>query len=86
MNLRLRPDVTTTDTEHGTVLLDERNGRYWQLNPTGTRILHALLADQPPERVAAALAARHGLPPERARADVTAITDRLRAANLVTTS
>src|SRR3954466_11076665 len=61
MNLRLRPDVTTTDTEHGTVLLDERSGRYWELNPTGTRILHALLADQPPERVAAHLPARHGL-------------------------
>lgn len=44
MPLRLRPDTATTDTDDGLVLLDECTGGYWQLNPTGADVLHALLA------------------------------------------
>ncbi|HEV7451226.1 MAG TPA: hypothetical protein VGO16_07530 [Pseudonocardiaceae bacterium] len=32
MTLQLRADVSTADTDDGLVLLDERAGRYWQLN------------------------------------------------------
>ncbi|GAA1300597.1 lasso peptide biosynthesis PqqD family chaperone [Saccharothrix xinjiangensis] len=86
MNLRLRPDVATTATEHGTVLLDERTGRYFQLNPTGTRVLHALLDNQAADRIAGDLAADHHLDPGQVQHDVTALIGRLRTANLVVES
>ncbi|RKN08390.1 lasso peptide biosynthesis PqqD family chaperone [Streptomyces radicis] len=86
MSPRLRTDIATTSTEHGTVLLDERTGRYWQLNNTGSGILHALLAGQSQEQIVADLAERHDLEPKRARSDVTAIIDRLCAAKLLVTS
>lgn len=85
MTVRLRPDVVTTDTDHGTVLLDLLTGRYWQLNPTGTRILNALREGRTPDRIATELAETHGLPIERANADVTATIVELQAAKLVVT-
>lgn len=39
MLLRLRPDVSVTSTAAGIVLLDERSGRYWQLNRSGSVVL-----------------------------------------------
>ncbi|MFH8477013.1 lasso peptide biosynthesis PqqD family chaperone [Streptomyces sp. NPDC018000] len=82
MKLQLRADVATTATEHGTVLLDERTGRYWQLNPTGTRVLHDLLAGRDPEQIAADFATTYDLTLDKARRDVTTITDQLQAATL----
>ncbi|GAA1963550.1 lasso peptide biosynthesis PqqD family chaperone [Amycolatopsis minnesotensis] len=86
MSPRLRPDITTTDTGDGTVLLDERTGRYWQLNPTGAQVLDALLSGQRTEQIAARLAAENHLDTEQALRDVTALADRLHAANLVVRS
>ncbi|WP_433269053.1 lasso peptide biosynthesis PqqD family chaperone [Actinosynnema sp. CS-041913] len=43
MTLRLAEHVSMTTTEDGAVLLDERTGRYWQLNATGSVVLHTLL-------------------------------------------
>ncbi len=86
MPLRLRPDIATTDTDDGLVLLDERSGRYWQLNSTGAHVLAALLEGRDPDDIARGLAARYRIDVEQAQHDVTAITDHLRAANLVTSS
>ncbi|WP_158896179.1 lasso peptide biosynthesis PqqD family chaperone [Amycolatopsis anabasis] len=83
MSPHLRPDIATTHTEHGTVLLDGRTGRYYQLNPTGTRILHALESGHTPAQIATQLADLHHLDPDRARRDVDAITTRLHTANLL---
>ncbi|HEX4246723.1 MAG TPA: lasso peptide biosynthesis PqqD family chaperone [Pseudonocardia sp.] len=85
MPAQLRPDVVTSDTHDGLVLLDERSGRYWQLNHTSARVLRALLDGQDVERIAADLAARHRLDPDRARRDVAALTERLTSAKLVRT-
>ncbi|MGH3831975.1 MAG: lasso peptide biosynthesis PqqD family chaperone [Pseudonocardiaceae bacterium] len=83
MPLRLRPDIATTDTDDGLVLLDERTGRYWQLNPTGAHVLHALLVGQHPEEIAGGLATRYHIDFQQARRDVTTITDHLHTAKLV---
>ncbi|MBZ4318929.1 lasso peptide biosynthesis PqqD family chaperone [Streptomyces sp. SCA2-4] len=80
--MRLHPDVSMTDTDDGTVLLHQRTGRYWQLNTTGSHVLHRLLDGDTPEAVAAGLAATHGIPEERAAADVDAVLGRLAAARL----
>ncbi|MEV0087336.1 lasso peptide biosynthesis PqqD family chaperone [Saccharopolyspora sp. NPDC050642] len=86
MLLRLHPEVTSTDTDDGTVLLHGRTGRYFQLNPTGTRVLQRLLGGSPPDHIAAELAEHHHIAPERAARDVTAVVDQLRTAELVITS
>lgn len=86
MPLRLRPDIATTDTDDGVVLLDERTGRYWQLNPTGAQVLRALLEGHQPDHIARELATRYGIDPPQAEHDVTTITDHLLATKLVVAS
>ena len=49
----LSPHVTMTETEHGTVLLDERTGRYWALNATGTTVIATNRQNQPRPRPSA---------------------------------
>jgi hypothetical protein len=84
MTVRLRADVSTADTDDGLVLLDERAGRYWQLNPTGALVLRLLLDGATPHQVAQTLADRHPVSTERAAADVAALLERLHTAGLVT--
>ncbi|MGH3694309.1 MAG: lasso peptide biosynthesis PqqD family chaperone [Pseudonocardiaceae bacterium] len=83
---RLRPDIATTDTDDGLVLLDERTGHYWQLNATGAHVLHALLAGQHPEQIAHEVAIRYRIELQQAQHDITALTDHLQAVKLVTSS
>ncbi|WP_260635641.1 lasso peptide biosynthesis PqqD family chaperone [Streptomyces angustmyceticus] len=84
--MRLHSDVSMTDTDDGTVLLHQRTGRYWQLNPTGSQVLHRLLAGDTPETVASDLAASYGVDPRRAADDVGAVIRQLRAADLTVAS
>jgi Coenzyme PQQ synthesis protein D (PqqD) len=58
-------------------------GRYWQLNHTGTQVLHALLEDTHPDRIAHELTTRYGLEPDQARRDVDIVTAQLTTANLL---
>lgn len=83
MTLRLLDRVLVTETEDGAVLLNERNGQYWQLNSSGWLILQTLLRDGDPEKAIAALVARYPVEPEQARADVEALLATLRGARLV---
>ncbi|MFI7104270.1 lasso peptide biosynthesis PqqD family chaperone [Streptomyces sp. NPDC050161] len=85
MRLALGPDISTTDTDAGMVLLDERSGRYWQLNPTGALILRTLLNGGILQHAAAELADRYpALTPEQAGHDAAALLESLRTAGLVT--
>jgi hypothetical protein len=84
--LRLRPDIATTDTNDGLVLLDERTGRYWQLNLTGAHVLHALLAEHDPDHIAQELVTQYRIDLQQAKRDVAALTEQLHAAKLVTFS
>ncbi|MDT0322272.1 lasso peptide biosynthesis PqqD family chaperone [Streptomyces millisiae] len=79
---RLRPDITACDAADGMVLLDERTGRYWQLNATAAQVLRALLDGRAPEEIASGLAATHEVRPERAAADIAALIDHLATARL----
>ncbi|MGH3815477.1 MAG: lasso peptide biosynthesis PqqD family chaperone [Pseudonocardiaceae bacterium] len=83
MTLQLRADVSTADTDDGLVLLDERAGRYWQLNPTGALVLRLLLDGTSPQEVAQILADRHAVSTAQAAADVAALLARLHTAGLV---
>jgi hypothetical protein len=83
---RLRTGVATTETADGLVLLDERTGRYWQLNPNGSRVLNALLAGDEPGRIAEEFATRYRISIEQAQRDVTTVTALLYSSNLVQAS
>ncbi|GHE49624.1 hypothetical protein GCM10018785_18910 [Streptomyces longispororuber] len=82
MALRFSTTVSTAETDYGTVLLDERNGAYWELNPTGTLVVHALMRGDDETAAAEALAARFDVDRARAERDVATLVAELRAAGL----
>jgi hypothetical protein len=84
--MRLHPDVSVTDTDDGCVLLQERTGRYWQLNVTGTRVLRSLLDGDSPGAVAADLVATYGIDQRQAEQDVDGVLAELRTAELTVAS
>ncbi|MCK2216251.1 lasso peptide biosynthesis PqqD family chaperone [Actinomadura sp. ATCC 31491] len=83
MNLRLRADVSTAETDYGVVLLDQRSGDFWQLNPSAALAVRHLLGGGGPERAAAALNAEFEVTPEEALRDVRELLEQLQAAGLV---
>lgn len=78
--MRLRAEVVAVDTGDARVLLDERTGRYFQLNRSGALILDAALAG---EDAAERLTEAYAVHPDEAAADVAALVEGLRAAGLV---
>ncbi|WP_326557172.1 lasso peptide biosynthesis PqqD family chaperone [Micromonospora sp. NBC_01796] len=86
MTIALAPDLTTTDTEDGMVLLNERTGRYWMLNTTGASTLRLALAGRSAEEVAAELTAGSPQDASRALDDVRTLMGSLVRARLVVAS
>ncbi|MGK5642426.1 lasso peptide biosynthesis PqqD family chaperone [Streptomyces sp. URMC 126] len=82
MALRFAPDVATAETAYGTVLLDQRKGRYWELNPTGTLVVRTLMGGGGETDAVEALVTEFAVDRERATADVTALVALLRDAGL----
>ncbi|MEV0500671.1 lasso peptide biosynthesis PqqD family chaperone [Streptomyces spectabilis] len=83
MTFALKPDVTATDTDDGLVLLDQRSGRYWQLNRSGATTLRLLLDGHTPEEAADRLARHHPDAAGRALTDVQTLLAALDRARLV---
>lgn len=83
MTFALVPGVSIADTGNGAVLLDERNGRYWMLNPTGAVVLRCLLDGEPPEEAVRTLLRRFPDAPDRAAAHVDALLEALRTAQVI---
>lgn len=85
MTVTLRTDVTATETDGGMVLLDQREGRYWQLNATGATVLRLLLSGHSQQEVAGRLTRHTPEAAERALSDVRTLVDTLCKARLVVT-
>jgi hypothetical protein len=83
--LELGKDVAFTETEDGAVLLDQRSGKYWQLNGSGALILRTLLAGGAPRDAAEAVADRYPVEAEQALTDVETLVQALHTARLVRT-
>lgn len=83
MDVSLRAGVSSTPTEYGSVLLDERSGDYFQLNEAGTAALRRLLEGHSPPHVAELLAQEYEVEPVQAEQDVAALLEQLTAAHLV---
>ncbi|MEU8542409.1 lasso peptide biosynthesis PqqD family chaperone [Streptomyces sp. NPDC048717] len=86
MTYTLEPEIIATDVEDGVVLLDQRSGRYWQLNRSGAATLRLLLDGNSAEEAAELLALGRPDAAERARTDVRALLDTLVKARLVVRS
>ncbi|MDN3297891.1 lasso peptide biosynthesis PqqD family chaperone [Streptomyces ficellus] len=82
MALRFGADVSTAQTDYGTVLLDERSGQYWELNPTGTLVVRTLMAGGDEAAAADALVAEFDIDRARAEQDVAALVRDLRSTGL----
>ncbi|MFF7409040.1 lasso peptide biosynthesis PqqD family chaperone [Streptomyces lydicus] len=82
MALRFGVDVSTAETDYGTVLLDERSGDYWELNPTGTLVIKTLLDGGDEGDAVDALVARFDIDRAQAAQDVAALVQELRASGL----
>jgi hypothetical protein len=83
LQLELREGVSAVDTEYGTALLDEDNGQYWELNPTGALVLRTLLGGGTPEGAVRALAEKYTVDVDTAGRDVAELLGGLREAGLV---
>lgn len=79
----LRKDVSICSTDDGMVILDERVGRYWQLNITGAKILSDLLSGATLQEVSAQLSASHNVNEEKAAADIKSLLEQLIKAQIV---
>lgn len=84
MNLQVGTDVSVTDTGDGLVLLDKRNGSYWQLNSSGSLVFRALIEGGSLEAAVRTLTERFPGAADRIAADVTTLIKNLRTAGLVT--
>ncbi|MEK2474366.1 MULTISPECIES: lasso peptide biosynthesis PqqD family chaperone [Streptomyces] len=83
MTWRLHPDVSTVDTDYGTVLLNGSDGRYWQLNATASLAFRALVEGSTVQETTERLMASFDVDEPRARADVEQLMASLRQAKVV---
>ncbi|WP_030316616.1 lasso peptide biosynthesis PqqD family chaperone [Streptomyces sp. NRRL B-3229] len=82
MPLRFGDDVSTAETDYGTVLLDERVGAYWELNPTATLVVRTLLDGGEESDAAAALVREFDIDQAQAMQDVETLVRELRNSGL----
>jgi len=86
MTVRLRAGVSATDTDYGSTLLDLDTGDYFNLNPTGTLVLHRLLEGDSPSQAATRLTEEYAVARHEAEQDVAELIAALVAAGLVETT
>ncbi|MGA5818170.1 lasso peptide biosynthesis PqqD family chaperone [Kitasatospora sp. NPDC094028] len=84
MAITLHPDVSTADTEYGIVLLDGRDGRYFQLNGSAAVAFQALADGGTVEQAAERLTGTFDVALDRARQDVERLVAKLVSLKVVT--
>ncbi|MDJ1134845.1 lasso peptide biosynthesis PqqD family chaperone [Streptomyces iconiensis] len=83
--LGLHPHITLTETGEGTaVLLNQRSGKYWQLNATALVVVRALQNGADEETAADQLAQAYPAGADQARGDVAALIATLTEAGALT--
>jgi hypothetical protein len=83
MKLMLRKDVSIVQAGTGTILLNERTGRYWQLNASGGLILDILRNGGTVSDACHALTDRYPVDNDQAAVDIDVLLATLRSAGLV---
>ncbi|TXJ75090.1 PqqD family protein [Streptomyces lavendulae] len=82
--LRLREGAHPVLTDEGGAILDEHTGRWTYLTPTATSAVMLLLSSVTEAQAADLYAEWHGIPGDRAAADVRAVTAALAAQGIAT--
>jgi hypothetical protein len=83
MAVRLRNNVSLAEIDFGVVLLDEKTGDYWDLNPSGALVLRTLLDGGAPGHAAQQLTEMYDVDADSARRDVDDLIGGLRSAGLI---
>lgn len=83
MNLQIASHVSVVETPGGTVLLNQRTGRYWQLNDTGALVLRLLRDGGGVDDAVTELTAAHPESADRIAEDVAALVRSLREAQVI---
>jgi hypothetical protein len=83
MSYTLRTGVSTAETDHGVALLDERDGEYFTLNPTGALVLRTLLDGGSQGDAVTRLTTEYDVDADTAAQDVTQLVGALESAGLL---
>lgn len=83
MSYALRTGVSTAETDHGVALLDERDGEYFTLNPTGALVLRTLLDGGSQGDAVTRLTTEYDVDADTAAQDVTQLVGALESAGLL---
>lgn len=83
MTVKLRKGIAVTTTEYGGVLLDEKDGSYWQLNDTSIIVVETLAAGRTPEAAVERIVAEFDVERGEAEADVAQLTQQLVEAKIL---
>lgn len=81
--MKLRKGIAVTTTEYGGVLLDEKDGSYWQLNDTGVIVVGTLASGHTPEIAVERILADFDVERAEAEADVAELTRQLVEARIL---
>jgi hypothetical protein len=82
MTVRLHRQVMHIQTGDRHLLLDERDGAYYALNPAAAALISQLTTGTTATELAATLVTRYRVEPEQARSDVAALLTGLRTDGL----
>ncbi|MFD7852672.1 lasso peptide biosynthesis PqqD family chaperone [Streptomyces microflavus] len=81
--MKLREGIAVTTTEYGGVLLDEKDGSYWQLNDISIIVVETLAAGRTPEAAVERIVAEFDVERAEAEADVAQLTQQLVEAKIL---
>ncbi len=81
--VRAVPDMLTADVDGETVMMDAESGHYYNLDPIGSRIWHALAEPTRVDALCDRLAADYDAPIELIRKDVLALLESLNERKLL---
>ncbi|AHH96970.1 hypothetical protein GCM10010174_73710 [Kutzneria viridogrisea] len=83
--VELRENIVFTETSYGGVLLDERAGQFWSLNPTAALALRVLLEQGHRDQAVTQITEHYEVSSGTAGADVDDLLAQLGAAGLLKT-
>jgi hypothetical protein len=83
MVFKLRDGVSLANIDQGIAVLDEDNGQYFELNPTGALVLQTLIDGGTSDQAAQQLSTQYAVDLATASQDVTALLEQFRSAGLV---
>lgn len=83
MSLEFVDHVSLTETEYGVILLDQKQGRYWRLNPTAALVMNTLRDGGDRQAAVTRVVETFDVDPRRAEDDIVDLLAGMRAAGVL---